>query len=282
MSNLKELRLQRNSVRSIYQLTSAMKMVSSAKFQRSQTSFRETKSIVQKIEGWMTYVRAKALSHPLFNTVSDGPALLIVQTAEKSLCGGFHQKIIKAAVGWIRENPNCQVICLGPKIESVLRKEVNPEILHVFTNIFQELQFIEFSNLVKQLVAERRFSKGLFLYTRFQNALVQEPCFHNLFPLSPPEESTADPEVWKDGVLSYYPSPENVAELVTDLYLEAVLNSLVLESQVSEHAARRAAMDAATQNAEKMMKKLALEYNRLRQSLITNELIEIISGAAAL
>lgn len=290
MPSLKELRIRKKSVTSTHKMTSAMKMVSSVKFNRAQAQWRTSLIALNHAKDWASRLlvhREECRKIPLFLRAPDPalPLLLIVLTSDRGLCGGFNQRLLKAVHTFVIHHQNqgrpVQLISVGQRGTLPLQRS-HFQVIEAFTQLgaMSYEDIMPLTTLIISLFKERRISQCMVLYNAFHNALRQDPHFVPLLPLH------LDPhpqgELIDGGLLSYGPDIEALFESVLDLLLHAQCYSIFQEHLVSENGARMMAMDTATENAEEIMQNLKLTYDRLRQSLITKELIEIISGANAL
>jgi F-type H+-transporting ATPase subunit gamma len=287
MATLKELRQRQKTVTVISRMTAAMKMISQAKFNRVQGQLRssiesceELKALAGRVLFTLNQNHKIPTSRYLKEGPKDAPWLFIFVTSDSGFCGGFNQSLVKAALSFIKEKgvENCEIICVGKKGVAPLEKSLNPKIIQIFSHAADDL--VPLKELVVSHFLKGRIRGCSLLYSRFFNILKQEPTVVQLLPMVLLDHQEGD--LVDTGLITYEPFPEDVLDEILYLLIDFSLHALLKEHALSEHAARMAAMDSATQNANSMIQEIKLTYNHLRQALITKELIEIISGAESL
>jgi F-type H+-transporting ATPase subunit gamma len=297
MASLKDLRNRIASVKATRKITQAMQMVAAAKLRKAQVAATSARpyaermsSVMSNLSGGMT--DGGGDSSPLLSgTGKDDVHLLVVMTAERGLCGGFNSNIArKARVDILRltqAGKIVKVLCVGRKGADALKREFG----HLITKTIdfkavKQMSFGEAEGVSKELLAE--FEAGEFdvctmYFSQFESVISQVPTALQLIPAE--FEAKSDDEQKSSSAASIYEYEPNQEELLSFL-LERNIGAQVfrglLENAASEQGARMSAMDNATRNAGDMIDKLTISYNRQRQAQITNELIEIISGAEAL
>lgn len=292
MANLKELRNRIASVTATQKITRAMQMVAASKSRRAQEALFASRPYAQRMEAIMQNLMSSVTDErdlpPLF--IGNGKSdvhLLIVCTSERGLCGGFNSSIVRMVREQIAElhkkGHTVKIICVGSKGYDQLRRSYGDLILETIS--FRDVPKIGFAqadhlgNRLIELFQEGAFDVATLFYSRFQSVLTQVPTPLQLIPLvrKDAEETETAPNLYL-----YEPSQAILLNSLLPRNLKAQILSVLLENVVSEQGARMSAMDSATRNAGEMIQKQTLRYNRTRQALITNELIEIISGAEAL
>jgi F-type H+-transporting ATPase subunit gamma len=286
MANLKDIRKRIVSVKNTQQITGAMKMVAAAKLRKAQERTERARPYADKM---MEVLESLALrtdpsSHPLLARRTVGKVMLIIVTSDRGLCGAFNQNIIRTTERFVLENrkkySDIMFTLIGKKGYDYFRKrDVNR--YKNYTGISGKIDY-ELAGKITWDMIDAFLSQATdeiyLLYNRFKSAASQEMVFDRLLPftrLKVPEGEM---------VLEYIfePSEEDILDDIIVKNLEIQLFRALLESEASEHGARMTAMDSATSNAEEMIEKLTLDYNRARQESITNELMEIVAGAEAL
>ncbi|QFT57487.1 ATP synthase gamma chain [Sulfitobacter sp. THAF37] len=291
MANLKDLKNRISSVKSTRKITKAMQMVAAAKLRRAQEAAEMSRPYAERFNAVMARLSASvggSDSAPklLTGTGSDKVNLLIVMTSERGLCGGFNSNIVKKAKTHaqklIGEGKEIKILTVGKKGRDQLRRDYADKLVgHVDLSDVKRLSYADAQGIAKDVLA--RFDAGEFdvatlFYSEFENVVSQIPQAKQIIPASF-EEDEAD---GADSLFDYEPSEEAIlADLLPRGVATAIFSGL-LENAASEQGARMSAMDNATRNAGEMIEDLTIEYNRSRQAVITNELIEIISGAEAL
>ena len=284
MPNVLDIRRRIRSVRNTQQITKAMKMVSAAKLRRAQEAILRARpyagQILEVVRSLMA--RSEIRRHPLLEEREEKSIQLVVVTADKGLCGAFNANIVKAAEGFIREkgDQSLDLFCVGRKGLDYFSKRTTP-IRHQQVNLFQRVEYRHAREITDKLVSQ--FLSGerdavYLLYNEFKSVIQQRIVVERLLPIPP---ITLSPE--QNPVDYIYEQP--AAEILNTLmprHVEVQVFRALLESSAAEHGARMTAMDAATNNAVEMIESLTLTMNRARQAGITNEIIEVVSGAAAL
>ncbi|WP_137699828.1 F0F1 ATP synthase subunit gamma [Marimonas lutisalis] len=289
MPSLKDLKNRIESVKSTRKITKAMQMVAAAKLRRAQESAEQSRPYTERFAAVLTAVAQSAKGSddaPLLlrGTGSDQTHLLVVMTAERGLCGGFNSSIVKKAKAQIDElqgkGKTVKILTVGKKgREQLKRDHADKFVGHVDLSDVKRLGYDNAKDIATDLLA--RFDAGEFdvatiFYSRFESVISQIPQAQQIIP------TPVDAEAGDGTVYDYEPDQDEIlAELLPSGVATAIFSAL-LENGASEQGARMSAMDNATRNAGEMIEKLTIEFNRSRQAVITNELIEIISGAEAL
>ncbi len=289
MPNLSDLKNRIASVKSTRKITKAMQMVAAAKLRRAQEAAEAGRPYAERFNAVMGGLAASVGSSEgaprlLAGTGSDKTHLLVVMTAERGLCGGFNGNIAKtaraAAQKLIAEGKTVKILTVGKKGRETIKRDLGDHFVgHVDLSEVKRVGYSDAAGIAQDVLA--RFEAGEFdvatlFYARFESVISQIPTAQQIIPAdfeASSEEST---------IYDYEPSEE---EILADLLPRGVATqifSALLENGASEQGARMSAMDNATRNAGDMIDKLTIQYNRTRQAVITNELIEIISGAEAL
>lgn len=292
MANLKDLRNRISSVESTQKITKAMQMVSASKLRKAQDAAEAARPYAERMEKVLSSLASSMKGQTggpklLAGTGSDQKQLVVVATSERGLCGGFNTNIVKAAKvkieALIADGKDVSIITIGKKGAAVLKRDYSDRIIQHFD--MSHVKNYAFSDAAP--IAERfieMYDAGDFdvctlFFAKFVNVLTQEVTPLQLIPASVPEDGATD----LGGACYEYEPDEN--EILEDLLPRNVgvqLFRALLENAASEQGSRMTAMDNATRNAGEMIDSLRTTYNRTRQAVITNELIEIISGAEAL
>jgi len=290
MPNLKDLKNRIASVKSTRKITKAMQMVAAAKLRRAQEAAEMSRPYTERFNAVMAGLAASAGGEGapklLSGTGSDNVHMLVVMTAERGLCGGFNGNIAKKAkahaADLIAAGKTVKIITVGKKGRDAIKRDLEQYFVgHVDLTEVKRVGYDNAQDIARDVLG--KFDSGDFdvatiFYAKFVNVVSQIPTAQQIIPFQAPEGSDSD-----DGTLyDYEPSEEAI---LADLLPRAVATQIfaaLLENGASEQGARMSAMDNATRNAGEMIDKLTIEFNRSRQAVITNELIEIISGAEAL
>ncbi len=269
----KEIKNRIRSMKSTRQITKAMEMVASSKLRRAQTRVQNSRPYFETLYRCIGQIAA---SHPQ-STVPylqenpNAPTAVVVIGGDRGLAGGYNASLLKKALEEM-ENEKTQVLPIGKKALEYLEGKVS--ISNKDYAIAEDISLGDCFTIAKQLC--RDFRKGtvgklVIVYTHFQSVLVQTPKSVTLLPLPPlPREEI--------GEVLYEPDADTVLQTIVPEYVGGVLYGALCESRAAEQAARRTAMDAATQNADEMIEDLNLKYNQARQAAITQEITEIIAG----
>lgn len=298
MASLKDLRSRIASVKSTKKITSAMKMVAASKLRRSQDAAEAARPYADRM-GTMLGRLAAAVGGSqgapklLAGTGKDDVHLLVVFTADRGLCGGFNASIVKAARLKVRalkaDGKTVKLICVGRKGADALKREFGDDIVARYTGIEGKkgIDFSAASDVADKILAlydEGEFDVCTIFYNKFVSAISQVVTAQQLVPFAGAEvdEEQEEEVTGSSAVYEYEPSEEAILADLLPRNVGVQIFGAMLESSASEHGARMSAMDNATRNAGDMIDRLSIQYNRSRQAQITNELIEIISGAEAL
>ena len=296
MASLKDLRSRIASVKSTRKITSAMKMVAASKLRRAQDAAEAARPYAERMGTMLGRLAAAVGSNEgapklLAGTGKDDVHLLVVFTADRGLCGGFNASIVKAArakaLALKGEGKTVKIICVGRKGSDALKREFGDNIVARYTGI-EGKKGIDFSSAtevadkVLALYDEGEFDVCTIFYNKFVSAISQVATAQQLIPFAGEEVDGEEEATGSSAVYDYEPSEEAILADLLPRNVGVQIFGAMLESSASEHGARMSAMDNATRNAGDMIDRLSIEYNRSRQAQITNELIEIISGAEAL
>ena len=293
MPSLKDLKNRIESVKSTRKITKAMQMVAAAKLRRAQDAAEAGRPYAERMNAVMAGLAASNAGSDtaprlMAGTGDDRVHLLVVMTAERGLCGGFNSSIVKLARTRIAElqkaGKEVKILTVGKKGREQLKRD-NGDLFvgHVDLSGVKNLGYTDAQGIARDVIG--RFDAGEFdvatiFYAEFESVISQKPKATQIIPADFEETEDAAAEV----STTYDYEPEEEA-ILADLLPRAVATqifSALLENGASEQGARMSAMDNATRNAGEMIDKLTIQYNRSRQAVITNELIEIISGAEAL
>lgn len=292
MPSLKDLKNRIGSVTNTRKITSAMKMVAAAKLRRAQDAAEAGRPYAERMNAVIAGLAASvgdsdSAPRLLAGTGKDDVHLLVVMTAERGLCGGFNSSIAKLARAKALELSNngktVKILTVGKKGREQLKRDFADHFVgHVDLSEVKRICYADASGIARDVLA--RFDGGEFdvatiFYNRFQSVISQVPTEQQIIPAA---YASAEDESGDAALYDYEPSEEAILEDLLPRGVATQIFSALLENGASEQGARMSAMDNATRNAGDMIERLTIEYNRSRQAVITNELIEIISGAEAL
>lgn len=292
MPNLKELKNRIASVKSTKKITSAMKMVAASKLRRAQELAESSRVYADSLAFILSSLAGKTTNNsdlPEILTGRENPktTLLVINSSDRGLCGGFNSNLFRNAKNWIAQQQaqgkSVKLMTVGKKAASFYRRS-ELDVIAGFDDLAsndRQLQVAEeVKNKIVELFENKEVDEVFILFNKFLSAISQEPSYQSLIPMAA-EESTEEETQTSNAVFEFEPDKNELLEyLVPRNFLTQIYRS-ILESSASEHAARMTSMDNATRNAGDMIDRLTLTYNRTRQAFITKELIEIISGAEA-
>jgi F-type H+-transporting ATPase subunit gamma len=276
MANLKAIAIRLKSVKNIQKITQSMKMVSAAKYARAERDLKAARPYGAGAQAF--YEQAKVGEDAEGAPAPAGKELYVAITSDRGLCGGVHSSICKTIRNELLEKPsldNVGIICVGDKSRAQISRLFKPNILAVGSEIGRlPPQFGDASKIANAILNSGEFDTGKMYYNKFRSVVSYKTQEIPIYPVS---------TVQKAANLPVY---DSLDADVLQSYMEYSLASLIYyclkEGATSEQSSRMTAMDNSSKNAGEMIDKLTLTYNRTRQAVITGELIEIISGAAAL
>ena len=290
MGSLKEIRIRIASVESTQKITGAMKMVSAAKLRRAQNAIISLRPYSNKLNEILQNLSSAAESMadmPLFTARDIENVVLVVISSNRGLCGSFNSNVVKEVRNLIEtkyakqaEAGKLKIICLGKKAKEQLSKtydviQCNEALIDtpVFNDTAQIAQFL------MDGYTNKTIDKVDIIYNRFINPATQKLVVENYLPV---QQLGDDSQKKQLNDYIFEPSKDEILEELIPKIMKLQLYKTLIDSIASEHGARMTAMHKATDNATEILKDLRLKYNNARQSAITNELIEIVSGAEAL
>ncbi|MCK0150245.1 F0F1 ATP synthase subunit gamma [Marivita sp. S6314] len=293
MPSLKDLKNRIESVKSTRKITKAMQMVAAAKLRRAQDAAEQSRPYTERFNAVMGALAASvgdSDSAPklLSGTGKDDVHLLVVMTSERGLCGGFNANIAKMAkqkaTELLGQGKTLKILTVGKKGRDAMKRDFGDYFVgHVDLSEVKRIGYADAQGIAKDILG--RFDGGEFdvatiFYAKFVNVVSQIPTEQQIIPAAfeAPEDDSAEATTLYD----YEPDEEAILADLLPRGVATQIFAALLENGASEQGARMSAMDNATRNAGEMIEKLTIQYNRSRQAVITNELIEIISGAEAL
>lgn len=290
MASMSDIRRSIRSTESTGQITKAMKMVSSSKLRRAQSSVIAARPYADKVREVLGNLSDKSSgsSHPLQEVREVKNVLYVIVSGDSGLCGGFNANIIKDCERSVKDcEVNCDIIAVGKKGRDYFAKRD-----YNVVNSYVEIGDFPTYSLGKTIALEliQKYTEGEYdeihlYFNKFRSAMSFIPTDLQLLPIVPvaSENSAEEPET--TGVESdtiFEPSEDEVLGVLLPVYVETLVFNAILESKASEHGARMTAMSSATDNAMELIQSLTLTLNRARQAAITTEINEIVGGAAAL
>jgi len=293
MANLKAIRVRLSSVKSTRQITSAMKMVAAAKLRKAQDAIVQLRPYADKLNEIQAGLSAALRDTEIENVYAErkkgsGKILLVVVTSNKGLCGAFNanvlretRRIMSEKYGDLMKRGDLDVITVGKKANDSLRK-LKCNIIADHSDLYSGLTFEKVAALadrLMQLYVTKEYDTVEIVYNQFKNAAVQKLTDEVYLPVTMNVSGAA-----AAAPADYIYEPDQVS-IVSELIpktLRIKLYRAILDSFAAEHGARMTAMHQATDNATDLIRELTLQYNKARQASITNQLLEVVSGAEAL
>ena len=297
MANLKEVRTRINSVNSTMQITSAMKMVSASKLRKSQSAITSLRPYASKLKEIMQDLSSSLLtsSESVYakkhkDNAEDEKILIIPVASNKGLCGIFNGNIIRETIRFVNdecriqlEKGNVDILCISKKVEEALKFKKITTIGNE-SSLLDNLSYDNILPFAERLMSDfsnEKYDRIIFIYNQFKTAGSQIMVHEQFLPIVS-EESNDDNHSTSEIEYIFQPSKEEILNSLIPKSLKLQVYKILLDSFTSEHGARMVSMTKATDNASELLKELNRSYNKARQSTITNEIIEIVSGADAL
>ena len=286
MASMRDIKRRRGSIQSTQQITKAMKLVSTVKLQRAKQRAEQSKAYFNCMYQTVTSLlgRTGDLKHPYLNGSESEKKAVILVTSNRGLAGGYNSNVVKLITQnkeWNMED--VRVYAVGKKGRDALHRR-GYEIAADYSDMIEEPLYVDAMALGKKVLED--FANGeigeIYLaYTGFKNTVVHEPTLLKLLPVEV-EAKEAEKEKESKALMNFEQDEEEALDLLIPKYINSLIYGGFIEAVASENGARMQAMDSATSNAEEMIEHLSLQYNRARQSSITQELTEIIAGANAI
>lgn len=281
MASMRDIKRRKSSISSTQQITKAMKLVSTVKLQKTKTRAEHAKPYFDEMYAVITSVLAKSgnMDHPYLRSGASEKKAVIVVTSNRGLAGGYNSNVVKLITAGELEKEKLEIYTVGKKGREALEKR-GYVMKDDYSNVINDPAYqdaIEISTKVLEEFKSGKIGEIYLAYTSFKNTVVHEP---KLLKLLPVEIESSKP-VRNEALMNYEPEEEEALEIIIPKYVTSIVYGALIEAVASENGARMQAMDAATSNAEEMIEKLSLLYNRARQGSITQELTEIIAGAEA-
>ncbi len=284
MANMKEVKNRIKSIENTKQITNAMQLVSFSKLKKAKDRAQKTRPFFDALYSTMTEI---AQTNNDFTSVftqsrSENKSLFIIIGGDRGLAGGYNNNVFKHADALMSGKTESKVIAIGKKACEYYKRKKDVEIIKEYVNIAEHITIRQANDIGK--IAIDAYEKGevenvYIVFTQFVSMLTQEPMSVKMLPVDVKGDDGVNT---KKQIVTYDPSPTAVFNCIVPEYLCGIIYSAAVESFASEQGARRMAMENATDNATDMIADLRLLYNRARQSAITQEITEIISGANAL
>jgi len=280
MASARDIKRRVKSVKNISQITKAMQMVSASRLKKAQENAGKTREYSKKLNEILANTRKESgnITHPYLTLKNTNKNLIILITPDRGLVGSLISNLRRL----VFQHKNCDFICIG-KRGSQFIKRLNLNVVAEFENL--ESKTSEFSlavliNLINEKYNIENYSNISVIYTDFISTAVQKAKFQSLLPIESTEIKKNETETAENTTpYTFEPSANLVFEFLMPHFIETQLQQFLYESLASEHSARMIAMKNATDNAKKLASRLSLQYNKERQEAITNQILEVASGA---
>ena len=291
MPSLLDMRRRIKSVKNTQQITKAMKMVAAAKLKRAQDRVTAARPFAQKMSevlGGLSAKVADEFSHPLLDERGDERYLIVLVSADKGLAGAFNANVIKATQAFLNENDgkSTELVAVGRKGRDFFkRRSVTLTDEYIGLTGSGQVNHQDALDIARKIIRtfteDTSIDKVFLVYTEFRTVLSQKPVIEQVLPV-PRTAVEAGAENGSQAEYIYEQPPSEIFGRLLPRLIETQLYKAMLESVASEQGSRMTAMDSASKNAGELIDTLTLNMNRIRQAAITKEIIEVVSGAAAL
>ena len=291
---LKEVRERIRSVQNIQQITKAMKMVSAAKLRKAQQAIVQMRPYANKLNGMLRNILSNLDGDASSAFGQERPVehvCIVPITSNRGLCGAFNSNIIKTTIRLVQEDYAAQfaqgrvtLLPVGKRGNDIFIRRFGKQVRYIkdYVTLFDDLSFDSVNRVPKQLMAafeHKQFDKVIVVYGQFKNAGTQYTTVEQFLPVA---KIQSDAKAATKADYIFEPEKEQLLEHLIPSILQTQFYKYVLDNHASEHGARMTAMDKATENANELLRDLRIRYNKARQESITNEILEIVGGAAAL
>lgn len=284
MASMRDIQRRKSSISSIEQITKAMKLVSTVKLQKTKNKAESSRPYFHYMYETVTTMLARSghLNHKYLSPGESNKKAVIVITSNRGLAGGYNSNVTRLITGSDLKKEDLEMYTIGRKGKDTLERR-GYHVKDDYSDVINAPLFQDAQEISKRLLDD--FVNGeigeIYLaYTSFKNTVVHEAKMIKLLPVEFKEEELNRQEALS--LMNYEPEEEEALNIIIPKYVTSLLYGALVEAVASENGARMQAMDSATSNAEEMIDKLGLQYNRARQGAITQELTEIIAGAEAI
>ena len=284
MASMRDIKRRKSSVQSTQQITKAMKLVSTVKLQRAKGRAEKSKTYFSCMYDTVASMLSKAgtVNHPFLMAGESTKKAVIVITANRGLAGGYNSNIVKLIKNSDFKKEDLLLYTIGTKGRDALAR-LGYTIAADYSEVIDEPMYSDAMEISKKLLEEfaaGRIGDIYVAYTGFKNTVTHVPTLLKLLPVKVEDDRPQSEN--HQAVMEFEPECEEAIDLIIPKYITSLIYGALIESVASENGARMQAMDSATSNADDMISKLSLLYNRARQSSITQELTEFIAGAEAI
>ena len=284
MASMRDIKRRKSSVQSTQQITKAMKLVSTVKLQRAKGRAEKSKTYFSCMYDTVASMLSKAgtVNHPFLMAGESTKKAVIVITANRGLAGGYNSNIVKLIKNSDFKKEDLLLYTIGTKGRDALAR-LGYTIAADYSEVIDEPMYSDAMEISKKLLEEfaaGRIGEIYVAYTGFKNTVTHVPTLLKLLPVKVEDDRPQSED--HQAVMEFEPECEEAIDLIIPKYITSLIYGALIEAVASENGARMQAMDSATSNADDMISKLSLLYNRARQSSITPEVTEIIAGAEAI
>ena len=286
MASMRDIKRRKGSIKSTQQITKAMKLVSTVKLQRSKQHAINSKDYFSYMYNTVQSMLARAgtINHPFVQPSESPKKAVIMITGNRGLAGGYNSNVVKLITKGDLKKEDLIIYTVGKKGREAM-KRLNYQMTDDYSEMIDEPEYVDamrLSTTVLNSFKNGEIGEIYLAYTSFKNTVVHEPVLMKLLPVEPVETIVEKTDEDDNIPMNFEPHEEEALDLIIPKYITSLIYGGMVESVASENGARMQAMDSATSNAEDMISKLSLQYNRARQGSITQELTEIIAGAQAI
>ena len=283
MASMRSIKRRKGSIQSTQQITKAMKLVSTVKLQRAKGHAEKSKAYFECMYATVKSMLAKTgfIEHPYLKPGAGGKKAVIVITSNRGLAGGYNSNVVKLVTKGDFQKEEVKIYAIGRKGKEAFTR-YGYEVAADYSDMIEEPAYADAMRISKELLqafADGEIGEIYLAYTAFKNTVSHIPTLLKLLPV---EVSDAEEESDDKALMNFEQDEEEALNLLIPKYITSLIYGGMVEAVASENGARMQAMDSATSNAEEMIDKLSLQYNRARQGSITQELTEIIAGAEAI
>ncbi|MBU0278420.1 MULTISPECIES: ATP synthase F1 subunit gamma [unclassified Gemella] len=290
MASLRDIKNKINSTKKTSHITKAMEMVSTSKLMKAQSNAVRFTPYMKKIQEVMATIFSnnKTLKHPMLVKREVKKTLYVVITSDSGLCGGFNSNIIRNLVNTVTSrhasNDEYGIVSIGNYGTEFFRKNAFP-LIDFYRDLPDEPSFSQVKEITSKVVGyyeDKKYDKIYLHYNHFISMISQEVTETQVLPIENKDElMSTDSKETVLGMYNFEPNPSGVLSVLLPQYAESMIYGSILDSKASEHSARKTAMKNSTDNAQAIIDTLSIKYNRARQAAITQEITEIVAGAAA-
>lgn len=291
MASMRDIKRRKESISSTGQITKAMKLVSTVKLQKSKSRAESCKPYFDYMYNTVTSILDKAgdIDHPYLQAGESSKKAVIVISSNRGLAGGYNSNVVKAVLAKGLNKEDVEVYAVGRKGRDALARK-GYKIKKDYSEVMNNPLYSDASEIGEDVLAAYaagEISEIYLAYTEFVNTVTQNAKMVKLLPVSHEAKESeqvveVDNSVDALTLMNFEPEAEEALDLIIPKYIKSLLYGGLMESIASENGARMQSMDSATNNANDMISKLELSYNRARQAAITQELTEIVAGASAI